>query len=251
MSMKQLRFAVAACIAAFILGGCAQEPFYKTEHVYYESATELAQGAKDSLRLKIDVEIPVNAPASVVENITKSLFGKTCTIKNAENAVESYKDGAVKSYRETNMPLWEEYEDKDNTPMALNWEEVLEGYFSGEHNGMVSYTIVHYCYTGGAHGMTDEYTLNFDKKSGKEITEEDIFKAGYEDTLNALLTANVKDVIGEDGVLFVDKIETNGNFCVSENCITYIYGQYEIAPYSMGIIKIPVLWESLSEVLKQ
>lgn len=249
--MTQLRFAVAACIAAFLLGGCAQEPFYKTEHIYNESATELAEGAKDSLRLKIDVDIPVNAPASVVGTITKSLFGEMCTAKDVANAVESYREGAVKSYRETNMPLWEEYEDKDSTPMALNWEEVLEGYFSGEHNGIVSYTVVRYCYTGGAHGMTTENALNFDKKSGKTITEEDIFIAGYEEKLNALLTANVKDVIGEDGVLFVDKIEANGNFCVSENGITYIYNQYDIAPYAMGIIRIPVVWESLSEVLKE
>ncbi|MGN1211003.1 MAG: DUF3298 domain-containing protein [Candidatus Cryptobacteroides sp.] len=249
--MKNLKSASAALVAAVILSGCGQETFYKTQRIFDESMTELAEGAKDSLRLKIDVEIPLNAPEGVAEVVTDALFGNPCGAAKAVDAAAAYKDGAVKAYREINLPLWEKFDDKDETPMGLSWEEIVEGYFAGSRKNIVSYLIIRYSFTGGAHGSSLEGVLNFDRESGKEITEEDIFVPGYEETLSRLLTEKVTDVIGENGVLFVDTIEPNGNFLVSEKTITYIYNQYEIAPYSTGIIRIPVEWESLSEVLKQ
>ena len=50
--------------------------------------------------------------------------------------------------------------------------------------------------------------------------------------------------------LFIKDIEPNGNFLVSEEGITYVYGQYEIGPYSLGIIEVTLAWEELEGLLR-
>ena len=49
--------------------------------------------------------------------------------------------------------------------------------------------------------------------------------------------------------LFVKDIEPNGNFKVSSNGVTYIYGPYEIGPYYLGSIEVTVPWDELGTLV--
>ena len=49
----------------------------------------------------------------------------------------------------------------------------------------------------------------------------------------------------------VKDIEPNGNFKLSEEGITYIYGQYEIGPYYLGIIKVTIPWDELGDLVRE
>ena len=37
---------------------------------------------------------------------------------------------------------------------------------------------------------------------------------------------------------------------MSEEGITYVYGQYEIGPYSLGTIEVSLAWEELEGLLR-
>ena len=46
-------------------------------------------------------------------------------------------------------------------------------------------------------------------------------------------------------MLFIQEVEPNDNFYITEDGVTFIYNHYEIAPYAMGIIKITIPWNEL------
>ena len=51
--------------------------------------------------------------------------------------------------------------------------------------------------------------------------------------------------------MFTHEIKPNGNFTVSEQGVTYIYNQYEIAPYSMGAIHVSVPWDEIRDLIRE
>ena len=79
----------------------------------------------------------------------------------------------------------------------------------------------------------------------------DFFQAGYRRGLSDLPSRTLpgSHVSPRDtSMLFVREIEPNGNFRVSEEGVTYIYNQYEIAPYVMGAIQVTVPWNELEGI---
>ena len=68
-----------------------------------------------------------------------------------------------------------------------------------------------------------------------------------------MLTSHLRDAMPDQesyDCLFIKDIEPNGNFKVSDTGVTYVYGQYEIGPYSLGIIKVTVPWEELGDLVR-
>ena len=74
------------------------------------------------------------------------------------------------------------------------------------------------------------------------------FSDGYVEPLTRLLTKHLPEALespADTSMLFLKEIEPNGNFSIGSDGITYIYNQYEIAPYAMGIIRITIPWEEI------
>ena len=86
------------------------------------------------------------------------------------------------------------------------------------------------------------------------MTEEDFFIPGYKEALSALLSAHLHDEMPDQesyDALFIKDLEPNGNFKVSEQGVTYVYGQYEIGPYYLGIIKVTLPWNELGDLVRE
>lgn len=96
--------------------------------------------------------------------------------------------------------------------------------------------------------MTAESALNFDMKTGNLLTESGFFKEGYKDRLSELLSSRLAESLenpSDTSMLFTQEIGPNGNFTAGEEGVTYIYNQYEIGPYAMGIIRVTLPWEDI------
>ena len=94
-------------------------------------------------------------------------------------------------------------------------------------------------YTGGAHGNTVVIGVNVDRATGKEISLDDalaLIGKTLPEVADASLT-QLKAVLGED-VLFPEgadpKQENYGTFLVSEDRVTFIFNNYQVAPYAAG-----------------
>lgn len=154
--------------------------------------------------------------------------------------------------------------------------------------GTVSYIYSMYEFTCGAHGNTAVATFNF-KTDGTVITSDNLFvdsDSSDEKMIEItrkilrpkLLTALAKNsnipeneyptgmlddglglscfnennvFVGEkcgvDGFLFAANLNT---FYITDDGIVFVYGQYQIAPYSSGVTEILVSWDEIGPYLK-
>lgn len=120
----------------------------------------------------------------------------------------------------------------------------------------VSYIIENYQFTGGAHGGTDRVTFVYDK-DGKLITLQDIL-AGP-DSLNKLSSLARTYFYNKFGSQ-VDKgsIDTGtepkeenfSRFYITDDSVVFIFGQYSIGPYVLGIQEFPLKKSDAAGVLK-
>ena len=134
----------------------------------------LSDSTDAELELKIDVEYIISGPGAAVRNINSAiilgLFGEKYGEMDIQEAVSAYSAAVSAEYREANRPLLED--SLFSSPAAmLNWSDWTQGAVSGTHGNILSYTVTKYTYTGGAHGMTSETTLNFDTDNGSLIGE--------------------------------------------------------------------------------
>ena len=139
------------------------------------------------------------------------------------------------------------------------FDEVYNGYVECNTKDLVSVLVESYSYTGGAHGLTTCYGKNYDVKNKKFVKYEDVFCDGFEEELAGLIDEKLSNPEeGEDYGLFpfykdsLTDIFTPGfeTFYFTEDGITFIYGEYLIAPYASGNIFVEIPYEELNHLLK-
>lgn len=251
---------LVAAGAVMLVASCGEQDV-KVDVVKVELVEALAPEIPDSVHVSVSLEYPVGGVSDSVkvtmnEAIVTGVFGPKYAGMGIREAVDKWSQGIVADYRSTNLELVNDMKAEGEdfyTSGMLSWTDDIEGSFSGRYKDVVSYTVNEYIYTGGAHGSSGESSVNIDMKTGKRVTEDDLLVAGYKDGLAALLTAHLHDALPDqeayDG-LFIKDIAPNGNFKVSELGLTYVYGQYEIGPYALGIIEVTVPWDELSDLLR-
>ncbi|MBP1616805.1 MAG: hypothetical protein H6Q14_632 [Bacteroidetes bacterium] len=114
-------------------------------------------------------------------------------------------------------------------------------------------------YNGGAHGSHHTGYYNIDLKTGKMISESDIFKPGYKADLKKAIIAQLlldnkltkPEELIEKGFFDLGDLKPNNNFLVTKNGITYGFNEYEIAPYYMGLIKVSLSYSDISNILQK
>lgn len=257
--MKKTIKIIAASALAIAFAAACDHSEVVTDKVNVDLTEALQDGQKDSVSVNAEVEFPVSdLPDSVKTRITETIvetaFGSDYAGMEIHAAAEKWSSDYVKEYRETNLEFAKEFESGEPSGGVFNWENQLNGYFSGRHEDIVSYTVYNYIYSGGAHGTTTEVSVNMNKNTGKLVNEADFFIPGYREALSGILSSHLRDALPDQesyDALFVKDIEPNGNFKLSEEGITYIYGQYEIGPYYLGIIKVTIPWDELGDLVRE
>lgn len=126
-----------------------------------------------------------------------------------------------------------------------------------QNDSLLAYAVEYSDYTGGAHGSYRLVYINIDLNNLVTLSEEDLFKPDYYKLLTDKLINNLMkqynvstpDSLVMHGFLTVDEIMPNNNFYLNDKGINYAYNQYEIAPYSMGVINITVPYSELEDIL--
>ncbi len=118
-------------------------------------------------------------------------------------------------------------------------------------------------YFGGAHPNTTNYVINYSVENSKEITFDDMFKKDDKslNTLSALVKSKIIKEFKKDGVdtvniesMIEDGTKPNSQsfqkFVIGDFYITFIYDQYEVAPYSYGMRLATISFDELENLLK-
>ncbi len=210
----------------------------------------------------LNVDITLLAPKTDDENLTTKINGCIvyATFGKDGNNLQKALDSVVKSLTENYYTLRDSYiNEKDINPDApwfkayymLN-SEAVQG-----PGSIVCYTTNNEVYEGGAHPYHIISAVNFDAANGKEITLQNIFKAGSDSLLTERLTtrlvqqhnASSPQELKEMGYS-LDEMFVTDNFAMEKDSIFFIYNEYEIAPYSCGSSRIGFKYEELKDILK-
>ena len=233
---------------------------FKTTSIQRE---ERLTGETNSPACKIDIAVHyvVSKDSAKALRMNNAIEQKLFDLKGMpmKQAVDSFANQYCHDYK-TNMATL--YRDDKADAEKHPWYEyryALKTDTRNGRNGVTVYLINLDMYEGGAHGIHQQLTMNFDNKSGKVITLNDIFVAGYEYPLNEkLLSALEKkadakgiDALREKGYLYSMDIYAPLNYTIDDDHITFIYNVYEIAPYAMGPTELEILYSDLKDIMKK
>lgn len=111
----------------------------------------------------------------------------------------------------------------------------------------VTYQVTDYSFTGGAHPNTVVTPMTYDLKAGRLLTYANLFIPGAEATLLPLIEDALASQYGvsSPGQLaragfFTDQLAVSKQVFIYDGQIVFHYNPYEIAPYVMGQIEVPI-----------
>lgn len=116
-----------------------------------------------------------------------------------------------------------------------------------------------YSFTGGAHPNSMTQYTNFDARTGKKLTLNDLFQPGYQQQLNRLAEQEFRrarqmgagDTFESAGYWFENnQFRLPDNFFINEHGLSFFYNPYEIAPYAMGSSEVTLSRAALQSLLR-
>lgn len=230
-------FRAITLAAAFAICSCSG---FKTD-VYSEEMSQPAAVGTDSLYVSISLEYPFASSARdslILSAVLSAAFDLEEDPTNLEETVSRYESALSDQF------LLE--------GEGFSWEDRINGYFSGERKGVVSYMIEYYSFRGGAHGISTMTPIVFDKKTGAVIPEPEFFAEGYEAPLGEALSELLPEVISaeEYDAVFERDLLPNGCYEVGREGVTWYYQPYEIGAYSIGVVSLTLPWSLLKPYLR-
>lgn len=120
----------------------------------------------------------------------------------------------------------------------------------------VTYEVTSMSYLGGAHPNTSVTPISYDLASGEVITPSYLFIPGSRAKVIKAVASELASQLGcrpdrlSEGGLFSDTLPAPSGMSIDRyGTIVFQYGQYEIAPYSMGIITVKLSPYQLRDLL--
>lgn len=92
---------------------------------------------------------------------------------------------------------------------------------------------------GAAHGGQNVDFLNYSLVDHKILTADNIFTKGSKQPILDLINEAVKEVYPPEA-LFSERISDFSTLEITDSDIVFVYQQYEVAPYSTGVVRVPV-----------
>ncbi|RJR13227.1 DUF3298 domain-containing protein [Candidatus Parcubacteria bacterium] len=131
-----------------------------------------------------------------------------------------------------------------NPPESAVPKHSFDGLYDSVYIGpdVVSFRLVLSQYTGGAHPLTSISGLNYDRATGKQLLQQDAFAmiGKTVEEVSAAATKELKSKLGD--AMFEEGANSNpenfSSFVISEDKITFIFQQYQVAAYAAGVQEV-------------
>ena len=104
-------------------------------------------------------------------------------------------------------------------------------------------------YRGAAHGNYAYSYVNVDLKDHSMISLDNLMKPGYKEPLTQLLRNRLAD--RDDLLEDIDDVGIPSRFRITADGLQFIYGIYEIAPYSSGEIRVDLSGYEMASILSE
>lgn len=125
-------------------------------------------------------------------------------------------------------------------------------------DNLISVWFSHGFYTGGAHPNSYSFTLNFDLKTGKQLTLADLFKPGskYLKTISDFcindLKEDMSDMSDDDWIKTGagPDLKNYGSWSITKKGILITFDSYQVAAYAAGPQEVLIPYDELKSILK-
>ncbi|MBJ6363691.1 DUF3298 and DUF4163 domain-containing protein [Paenibacillus sp. GCM10012307] len=128
------------------------------------------------------------------------------------------------------------------------------GWFEVKTNekNVLSLSLYNYAYTGGAHGLTLQFSLTFDLKTGKQYTLSELFKPGsdYKKRLDSIIAAQIK-ARGIELLQPFEGIRPDQDFYIADRSLVIYFQLYEITAYVYGFQYFPISVYELQDIVNE
>jgi len=231
-----------------VLLGCTNQ-----EKLTYE-LTSIKEQACESCPT-IDIQVP----KILDETPLASLINKAITEEISAQLVFEESSGgivlenAIASFNEGFEAVKRQFEDQ-----TIPWEATLSGDIVYEDAQMVTVVINSYLFTGGAHGNSDVSYLNFDKVTGTEIENWELFddEEGFTHYAETKFRIQEKvpqdDSINQTGFMFEAEVfHLSENIGYTPDGVQLLYNPYEIASFAEGPIVLTIPFQEANKYLKR
>lgn len=149
-------------------------------------------------------------------------------------------------------------DDENNPQQFYSYHESLSDSITYNENGILSFQVNQTTKKGRNTTFESFYNYVVNLKTGKLITENDIFSAGYDVALQKIITAallsqnNVRSVseLEDLGFFGIEEILPNGNFFVNEKGITYTFNKGEYSAYQLDPPTVFLSYDVLKPILR-
>jgi len=264
---KQSIILLISILATTLFFSCTQKTIKTDEKDFVKKYFLSNDTSKGALSVDVEVEIPSAFVDKQVLNtiratIVTNLFGDEYVSHSNDSLVSLFTKDLLTEYKENNKPLLSELDSTNR--YNFDNEHVVSGFSLLSDKKIYVYGIDRYVYMGGTHGLETRNYYNFDLKTGKTLTEKDLFKSNYESELSEIIkkriveeskemkeTTDTEPILSlEDTDFWSDSIKPNGNFYITDESVNYVFNPYEIAPYYMGQTEVTIPFNRLKNILK-
>ena len=259
--MKHIIYSLTLAVLTVACGGGADDngsPDFATVKADRTVSISQEQGAPQC-QVHLSLAAAQNSPQA--ETINQTVIAELLNFEGTTNLQQAADSFAAKYTSEYQHNFALLYREDRNDPEKRAWYEYHYNITSDAQQGrkgVTVYTALIDYYEGGAHGINQKLTMNFDNSTGKMLTLDDIFVPGFETALNRLLLqklmeeTDTKDIdnLRDKGYLYSMDMFAPENFILDEDGITFIYNPYEIAPYEKGMTELTLDYNELKEIWK-
>lgn len=216
--------------------------------------------------LQINFSFPVKMDnKELLEQVQKQFvldyFGEEYEEITPREAVDKYTESYIESYKELEDDYKLEVERSNGSPIPswFSYYETSENKIEYNRNNILAYSVSFNNYTGGAHGAHSTLYHVIDLKTGKLISEEEIFIEDYQEQLARILVDKIAELnevqdakeLENIGFFSIEEIFPNNNFLIGDEGITYAFNEYEIAAYVVGLTEVYIPFTEISTLIRK
>lgn len=208
----------------------------------------------------LQLEYATDENGHKAEVVNKYIIQKLLDMKDVtvQEAADSFANSYTRTYVRNFLPLYNQ--DRADTTKR-SWYEyhyVITSQTQNNDIGTTAYIATIDYFEGGAHGVNQRMTMNFENKTGRLLELVDVFVPGFESRLNPILEEALCEKIGvpdiselrEEGYLPSMDMYPSKNFILNDETITFIYNPYEIATFDKGETELVIPFSSISDILR-
>ena len=227
------RFLIFAALATLVLS-CSNELTFEDKSFHKQTKMPCRENCPH-----INVKIPFakNVPivADSINNKIFSVMKEIIYVGEKPYASTDY-DGLLSAFIQS-------YEDmqKKFPGDTFGWEGEVDGRVVYESENILNIALKHYTFTGGAHGYSGQHSLVFDPKTGKSISNNNLFKdmgafqAFAEKKFRERYKIPAGAPINSTGLMFEDEVfQLPQTYFFTNNGFLLYYNVYEVASYADG-----------------